>query len=115
QAGKVTPSTCFWRRFVLQHIDHALAHRAETPLHLPACGDSLITVGYFDVCPSQGRASRNVLLEADVVREADRQCTHPDAIGSPHRAAPYHVAAFAIELLAGAQIALGNGRNIGPE
>jgi len=57
----------------------------------------------------------DVVPELDAMGEADRQRADLEAFRRRHQLAPHRVAAFAVEHLAGAQIAFGDGGDVAAE
>ena len=80
----------------------------ERRLHRLPGLDRLVARVELDVAPAHDLAMGDVVLQLEAVGEADRQGAGLQARDRRHQLAPHRVAAFAVQQLAGAQIALGD-------
>src|SRR5215475_14658048 len=88
-------------------------HSAELGFHLaPELYGEIVAVD-FDVAPGKRRASRDVALELDVLRQAEGQQTLRQRALGRRLPAPHAEPALAVKNLAGFQIALGGGDHVG--
>ena len=72
--------------------------------------DHIKIVDEFDIVERHRRVLRDGPLQLDVVREADRQSAERQAFRGRYRVGPYRKAAFAVERLAGFEVALSGAR-----
>src|SRR5947207_5350221 len=87
----------------------------ERGFHLAAYLHGGIVGVVVDVVPAQRRAERDVLFDADIVREPERQQAVIERAFGRRLAAPDAEAAFAVEHLARLEIAFGGRHRVGAE
>ena len=84
---------------------------SKAPLHLPPHANGF-GVGHRDIRPTHDLPGGDIVQQRNLMRETDRQRALGQAALCRHELAPDRVAAFAVERLPGAQLALGDRHDI---